>query len=123
MNQFASYTNGLRDVTLTLTAQNGTSISKTTAYDANGSVSLDTLDKTKDYTLRVTGTDKTNSKQVTFASELTKEITPDPIPDPEPNQIRNQNQIRLRIQHQLLLRISRQTINRPTLALPIQQRV
>ena len=84
MNQFASYTNGLRDVTLTLTAQNGTSISKTTAYDANGSVSLDTLDKTKDYTLRVTGTDKTNSKQVTFASELTKEITPDPIPDPEP---------------------------------------
>lgn len=84
MNQFASYTNGLRDVTLTLTAQNGTSISKTTAYDANGSISLDTLDKTKDYTLRVTGTDKTNSKQVTFASELTKEITPDPIPDPEP---------------------------------------
>ena len=84
MNQFASYTNGLRDVTLTLTTQNGTSISKTTAYDANGSISLDTLDKTKDYTLRVTGTDKTNSKQVTFASELTKEITPDPIPDPEP---------------------------------------
>lgn len=84
MNQFASYTNGLRDVTLTLTAQNGTSISKTTAYDANGSVSLDTLDKTKDYTLRVTGTDKTNSKQVTFVSELTKEITPDPIPDPKP---------------------------------------
>ena len=61
MNQFASYTNGLRDVTLTLTAQNGTSISKTTAYDANGSISLDTLDKTKDYTLRVTGTDKTSN--------------------------------------------------------------
>ena len=85
MSQLSSYTNGLRDVTLTLIAPDGTEISKTADYDANGTVSLNTLDAEKTYTIRVAGTDKTNSKQVTFSSELKKDTSVDPDPNPTPD--------------------------------------
>lgn len=75
VSQLSSYTNGLRDVTLTLIDPDGTEISRTAAYDANGTISLNTLDTEKTYTIRVTGTDKTNSKQVTFSSGLKKDTT------------------------------------------------
>ena len=85
MSQLSSYTNGLRDVTLTLIDPDGTEISKTADYDANGTVSLNTLDAEKTYTIRVAGTDKTNSKQVTFSSELKKDTSVDPDPNPTPD--------------------------------------
>ena len=73
MGTLSDYTNGLRNVTLTLTEADGRSISKTAEYDAEGIVTVSGLDAEKTYTAAVTGTDSANSKEVAFDTNLTKE--------------------------------------------------
>lgn len=73
MGTLSDYTNGLRNVTLTLTEADGRSISKTAEYDAEGIVTVSGLDAEKTYTAAVTGTDSANSKEVAFSANLTKE--------------------------------------------------
>ncbi len=72
MRALSGYANGLRNVTLTLTAD-GRSISKTAEYDAEGIVAVSGLDTDKTYTVTVTGTDAANSKEITFAATLSQE--------------------------------------------------
>ena len=72
MGALSGYTNGLRNVTLTLTEESGRSISKTAAYSATGVITISGLDAGKTYTASVTGKDAVNSKEITFAANLTK---------------------------------------------------
>lgn len=72
MEALSGYANGLRKVTLTLTAD-GRSISKTVEYDAEGIITVSGLDAKKTYTAAVTGTDAVNSKEIAFDASLTKE--------------------------------------------------
>ena len=72
MNALSGYTNGLKNVTLTLTAD-GRSIGTTADYAADGSITVDGLDASKPYTPSVTGKDAENSKEITFAASLVHE--------------------------------------------------
>lgn len=72
MGALSGYTNGLTNVTVTLTAD-GVSISKTQEYAADGTITLDGLDAAKSYTATVTGKDAANSKEITFNASLAKE--------------------------------------------------
>lgn len=72
MSALSGYTNGLKNVTLTLTAD-GVSISRTAEYSANVTITLDGLDAEKTYTATVTGKDSTNSKEISFNASITKE--------------------------------------------------
>lgn len=75
MDALSKYTNELKNVTLTLTA-NGRTISKTTAYAEDGVLTINSLDSTKEYTVSVTGKDAANSKEISFNAVLTKEAAP-----------------------------------------------
>lgn len=72
MSALSGYANGLKNVTLTLAAD-GTEISKTAEYAADGTIVIDGLDTGKSYTAKVTGKDRSNSKEITFDAVLTKE--------------------------------------------------
>lgn len=73
MSALSSYANGLKEVTLALTDEDGRKVSKTAAYDASESISLKALGSGKTYTASVVGKDRTNSKLIQFAATLTKE--------------------------------------------------
>ena len=73
MSALSGYTNGLKNVTLTLTDESGRSISKTAEYDAEGVIAISGLDVGQEYTATVTGKDAIDSKEITFAASLTKE--------------------------------------------------
>lgn len=70
MSGLSGYTNKLKNVTLTLTAD-GKSISKTEEYTEDGEITLSGLDLEKEYTAAVTGKDAVNSKIITFQTNLT----------------------------------------------------
>lgn len=72
MSALSGYASGLKNVTLTLTAD-GQSVSKTAEYSADGTITVDGLDAAKDYTVTVTGKDAVNSKEITFAASLIQE--------------------------------------------------
>lgn len=72
MSALSGYTNGLKNVTLTLTAD-GVSVSRTAEYAENGTVSVDGLDAGKTYTATVTGKDAVDSKEITFNTTLTQD--------------------------------------------------
>lgn len=80
MSALSGYANGLRNVTLTFTAD-GKTLSKTAEYAADGVVTLDGLDETKAYTVGVSGKDKTNSKEITFQATLKKETSTQVTPE------------------------------------------
>lgn len=69
MNELSGYANGLKNVTLTLSAD-GRSISKTAEYAEDGMLALKGLDPEKTYTAAVTGKDAVNSKEITFRASL-----------------------------------------------------
>lgn len=72
MSALSGYTNGLRNVTLILTEESGRSISKTAVYSEAGDITINGLDTRKTYTVSVTGKDAVNSKEISFAANLTK---------------------------------------------------
>lgn len=69
MNHLSGYANGLKNVTLTLSAD-GRSVSKTENYEESGVISLKGLDAKKTYTAIVTGKDAGNSKEISFQAAL-----------------------------------------------------
>ena len=73
MNALAGYSNSLKEVTLTFTDTKGKSISKTEKYAASGTVTVSGLDTTENYTVKVTGKDASNSRQISFPTTLEQE--------------------------------------------------
>lgn len=71
MKGLSGYANGLKNVTLTLSAD-GRNISKTEKFAEDGVVVLRGLDEEKTYTATVTGKDAVNSKEISFRAKLTE---------------------------------------------------
>lgn len=72
MSALSGYTNKLKEVTLTMTDDDGQSYAKTAEYDENGSITVNGLNALKSYTAAVTGKDAATSKTISFTATVTE---------------------------------------------------